>query len=256
MKTGIKEIGKNEKNIPCIVVLGMHRSGTSSLAGSLQEMGVYLGEVYQWNPHNFKGNRENHRIIDLNDQLLSYNKASWDYPPPIRKRFTWTDEQAFLRDELINDMQVQAKANQAPFWGFKDPRTLITWPFWADALNEFYLVGTFRHPLLVAASLYNRNKMPFEYAYKIWFDYNQRLIKIYKFKPFKLVNFDNPVELYNLDMAAVAAEYGLKNAECSFFEERLRNQTRDHCKNVKKLPWKVKLLYKKLQEFYLHEVRK
>ena len=55
---------------PCILILGMHRSGTSCLAGSLQQQGVYLGEVHEWNPHNLKGNRENPHIMALNEGLL------------------------------------------------------------------------------------------------------------------------------------------------------------------------------------------
>lgn len=41
-----------------VLILGMHRSGTSCLAGSLQEAGLYLGEVNTAAPHNAKGNRE------------------------------------------------------------------------------------------------------------------------------------------------------------------------------------------------------
>ena len=42
-----------------IVILGMHRSGTSCLAGCLEELGLHLGTVITSAPHNKKGNREN-----------------------------------------------------------------------------------------------------------------------------------------------------------------------------------------------------
>ena len=65
----------------CILILGMHRSGTSCLAGSLQKRGVFLGQVHEVNPHNRKGNRENQRLVDLNTKILQYNHADWDRPP-------------------------------------------------------------------------------------------------------------------------------------------------------------------------------
>jgi len=50
---------KKSTGAETVAILGMHRSGTSCLAGSLQELGLYLGEVYDQNPHNPRGNREN-----------------------------------------------------------------------------------------------------------------------------------------------------------------------------------------------------
>ena len=35
-------------NTAVICILGMHRSGTSSLAGCLQEAGLELGDVVEW----------------------------------------------------------------------------------------------------------------------------------------------------------------------------------------------------------------
>ena len=64
-----------------ILILGMHRSGTSCLAGSLQEAGLYLGEVNTTAPHNAKGNRESRTIVALHDGLLQANGGAWDAPP-------------------------------------------------------------------------------------------------------------------------------------------------------------------------------
>ena len=64
-----------------LCVLGMHRSGTSCLTGSLQEAGLYLGDCHTWNPHNLKGNRENQEIVDINDRVLADNGGAWDAPP-------------------------------------------------------------------------------------------------------------------------------------------------------------------------------
>jgi hypothetical protein len=59
-----------------ISVLGMHRSGTSSLVGSLEEAGVFLGNVQRVNPNNPKGNLEHLKIMKLHDDLLAENGGS------------------------------------------------------------------------------------------------------------------------------------------------------------------------------------
>ena len=53
-----------------LAVLGMHRSGTSALIGSLQAAGLHLGKHNTWNAHNLKGNRENNDIVQLHEELL------------------------------------------------------------------------------------------------------------------------------------------------------------------------------------------
>jgi hypothetical protein len=42
-----------------VIVLGMHRSGTSCLAGMLQSAGFHTEAVEEWSPDNNKGSREN-----------------------------------------------------------------------------------------------------------------------------------------------------------------------------------------------------
>ncbi|NCZ63572.1 MAG: sulfotransferase family protein, partial [Cellvibrionales bacterium] len=97
-----------------LCVLGMHRSGTSCLTGSLQDAGVELGDFHSWNPHNLKGNRENQKIVDINDAVLSANNAAWDQP---RHDITWPTELTTAAQKLI------ASYRDIRIFGFKDPRT-------------------------------------------------------------------------------------------------------------------------------------
>ena len=71
-----------------VCILGMHRSGTSCLAGSLEEAGLYLGDVITNTPHNLKGTRENRRIFTLHDGILGRCGGTWQHPP---ERIDWTD---------------------------------------------------------------------------------------------------------------------------------------------------------------------
>ena len=65
-------------------VLGMHRSGTSWLAGSLEERGLALGEVNESAKYNAKGNRENSELQSLHAAVLRDSGGTWrDIPRRI-----------------------------------------------------------------------------------------------------------------------------------------------------------------------------
>ena len=127
-----------------ICVLGMHRSGTSCLTGSLQQAGLTLGDCHTWNPHNRKGNRENQAFVDLHDDILRSNGGSWDRPPA---RVRWQSDHYQRARELL-----AAHADEAAF-GFKDPRALLLLAGWKALCPQLEFIGIFRHPGAVAHSL-------------------------------------------------------------------------------------------------------
>lgn len=98
------------------IILGMHRSGTSCLAGSLQQAGLTLGDVYTANPFNKKGNREHPTLMALHDEVLESNGGSWHEPPAVVQ---WQESHCQKRETFV-----QGFAGVAP-WGFKDPRALL-----------------------------------------------------------------------------------------------------------------------------------
>ena len=104
-----------------IAVLGMHRSGTSWLTGTLQEAGLSLGDCHTWNKHNEKGNRENQQFVDLHDAILAANSAAWDNPPT---KVVWGSEHVAEARRLL-----EAHAGE-PTFGFKDPRALLVLDGW------------------------------------------------------------------------------------------------------------------------------
>jgi len=66
---------------PPIIVLGMHRSGTSLVTGSLEATGMHLGEVNTAAPHNAKGNRENEELRDFHEFMITSRRFDWKTPP-------------------------------------------------------------------------------------------------------------------------------------------------------------------------------
>ncbi|HJX24749.1 MAG TPA: hypothetical protein VJ252_01225, partial [Chthoniobacterales bacterium] len=62
-----------------VVILGMHRSGTSALCGALDLLGVDFGErLMPANHANEKGYWEHEEIVRFHDDLLSSLGSRWD----------------------------------------------------------------------------------------------------------------------------------------------------------------------------------
>ena len=169
-----------------VCVVGMHRSGTSYLAGSLQEAGLYAGDVSRGDPYNRRGNREHAAIRALNDDVLQASGADWSRPP---ERVVWDEQHEWRRDRLISEFGASA-----PHWTFKDPRTLLVLSFWRAARSEIVFVGIFRHPVLVARSLGARGAMSLspEQGLRLWIVHNRRLLDLLRREPFPLLCFDAP----------------------------------------------------------------
>lgn len=145
-----------------IIVLGMHRSGTSCLMGCLQEMGVNIGDEIDPDGGmigNDKGHKENFDIISLNNEILAYN-GGHPIAPSLLTTVHYTQEHAQRRDQILE----QYISLEAPYVGFKDPRTLINFNFWEEGLEkikdkvDIQLVGTFRNPHQVVNSILSRRK--------------------------------------------------------------------------------------------------
>lgn len=237
----------NNENSP-IMVLGMHRSGTSCLAGSLQHNGLYLGDVHTWNPYNVKGNRENEKIINLNDDVMKFSGGSWDNPPTEIK---WLNDHIDIRDEVIRDLQ---RANRA--WGFKDPRTLITLPFWKDGIKNPQFVGTFRHPHAVASSLAKRSRMPLEVAVELWNTYNSKLLSIYETSPFPLISFDVTEIEYQQRVVDISHSFGLPYIPNNndFFDSKLRHNDNNFFDSEYTIPNHIITMWTYLRDLYQEQI--
>ena len=193
----------------------MHRSGTSCLAGSLQQAGLHLGDVHTANPFNRRGNREHPRVMALNDAVLAANGGRWDNPalalhwgPALRA------ERAAVLEELV--------PAQGP-WGFKDPRTVFTLPFWQEAVPAWKFAGTYRHPAAVARSLAHRNRFSHARGLALWREYNQRLLTLARRYAVPLIRFDQAPEAYRADLVGLLQHLGLEPAAADFFQPELRN---------------------------------
>lgn len=159
--------------VPSIIcILGMHRSGTSLIARLLNLLGVYLGpqnrlvEPASANP---KGFWEHRRFVNINNNIL-WKLGGHTHEPPVFSP-EWQD-QAEL-DDLRQRARSMIEEDFAgrDLWGWKDPRTCLTLPFWQRLLPPMRYVICVRHPTAVARSLIHRDRMSLVGSLNLWLVY-------------------------------------------------------------------------------------
>lgn len=158
----------------CLIVLGMHRSGTSALTGALSLAGLYPGRVlYRPTEFNAKGNFENIRITRLNDKILAVLDATWDDTLQIEKEWWKLEKIDVFRQEIITIILEELNENNSIL--IKDPRLSILLPLYLELLTRLDIKPAFvicvRNPLECAASLERRNSLPLEKSLLLWMDY-------------------------------------------------------------------------------------
>lgn len=194
----------------------MHRSGTSALSGSLEQAGVYLGEVNEHSVDNVKGNKESQAIMTLNEDLLNRSGGSWHAPPD---KIQWSALHKLTRDLIVNQF------NSHVLWGFKDPRTVLILDGWMRALTNAQLVGIFRHPFLVAESLFKRNAIQYEKGLELWIRYN-RVLKWQlenNSTSGHLLEFSVSSEEYKNQLVSLLKTLKLSTSGQDFFNPALKN---------------------------------
>lgn len=151
-----------------VLILGMHRSGTSCLAGALDLCGLHLGDVRRTGRHNAKGYFERPDVVQINDRILGLSGGAWNDPPAVARVHPHLSQQIAV---LAKDMTADRPG------GLKDPRLLLVLDAWTTAAAvPMRFVGTFRHPMAVAASLHARNGVRLEQGLALWLEYNSRLM--------------------------------------------------------------------------------
>ena len=152
------------RNQDIICVLGMHRSGTSLSTRLLNLIGVDLGSAEELTTepaaYNPKGYWEHNVPTSISDAILHRYGGSWDKPPLLPPGW----ETAAAIDDLREHAQqlVQDQFAELQLWGWKDPRSCLTLPFWQRLLPDMRYIICLRNPVDVACSLEHRDSIAAE----------------------------------------------------------------------------------------------
>ena len=136
---------------PVLVITGMHRSGTSVTAQTLQAAGLFIGERLMpahWS--NPDGHFEDLDFHELSRAIIADN----GYPCSGLLSDVRISVSISRRAEA-QALVARRRALGVP-WGWKDPRSVLLLDLWADLLPEAHFLFTFRAPWDVTDSLFRR----------------------------------------------------------------------------------------------------
>lgn len=170
----VAESGVESRRRTLVLVIGMHRSGTSTVAGALGILGATLPATgLGLSEDNPKGHFEPKEIVALHDRVLaSVAMRWWDWEKFPEAWYESPQAQAFV-DELAGI--VRAEFADAPLFVVKDPRTCLLVPLWrrvaAQLDLELVAILPVRHPDEVAGSLHARDGFPLPNSRMAWLRY-------------------------------------------------------------------------------------
>lgn len=159
-----------------LIVLGMHRSGTSCITNLLRNMGAYFGAdsiSTGQNQENPKGFWERRDMRQITDKLLFSIDADWckvenfdiDRIPKSVERSAILDFNHILED-----------LNQNSAWVLKEPRLCLLLPLLREQLSNPIAVCVYREPIEVALSLQKRNGFTLTFGLFLWEYYTKQML--------------------------------------------------------------------------------
>ncbi|CAN5764939.1 hypothetical protein BH24ACT15_BH24ACT15_27100 [soil metagenome] len=159
-----------------LVVLGMHRSGTSATAGVLNLMGAYVGpegSTVPPNEFNAKGFFERNELRAVCDQVLHSLDAEW-----------WKQSAFDVADIDLTERESARKSfadlvdelDQHRPWVIKEPRLCLLLGLFGDLLTTPVAVITHRDPVEIAMSLQTRNHIPMAMGIALWEHYMRQAL--------------------------------------------------------------------------------
>jgi hypothetical protein len=217
-----------------VVVLGMHRSGTSLVARLVNLVGPSVcraGDLLVGRTGNPRGHWESRSMNAFNDELLAALGATWYCPP--------NPEAAGIR-ELVTahgarGLATLHRVHPSRPWVWKDPRTSVLMPFWSSVLRGrvAYVVAV-RHPLEVGDSLASRDGFTPMLSLSLWERYTRQAIQGASGSPLLMCTYDQVIAeplawcarlagfLTDLGVAAQPNEAAI----ASFVSDELRHSSR------------------------------
>ena len=162
-----------------VLVIGMHRSGTSLTTAVLQGLGAALSEdLVEHNEFNANGYFESRAVMELHDRILATLGSSWRTPitsKPFPPQWWNSAEIEPLKSELKRLVYYETQRTVG-IWAVKDPRASRLLPLWNAVLDELHLDSKYllsvRDPAEVARSLEHRDGIGSDLSDLLWLEHN------------------------------------------------------------------------------------
>lgn len=155
----------------CIMVLGMHRSGTSALTRAISLLGAALPKnMLPPDPDNEKGFWESAPLMALHENMLAEGGSRWDDWRSFDPNNIATARLQFYHAEIAR--LIDEEYGSAPLFVLKEPRISRFVPLYAEILERMHIDVRYvlieRNPLAVIGSLAKRNGMTTGFSSLLW----------------------------------------------------------------------------------------
>lgn len=155
----------------CVLVLGMHRSGTSALTRLFNLMGADISRVIlPPKADNESGFWESKTLMRIHEKMMASAGMHWDDITRFPARWFGSDTAKRFQSEVLSVLR--SDFSDSPLFVIKDPRMCRLMPFWYAVLEAFetepLCALIIRNPLEVAESLRTRNDFSLEKSLMMW----------------------------------------------------------------------------------------
>jgi len=185
---------------PLLLVVGMHRSGTSLLGSLLRACGVSTpGPLIPGDVHNPEGYFERADVTALQEQLLIDLERWWPSPrgmQPLPQDWLESPRGQQALTDLVDLLQSDVESQQGA-WAIKDPRSSLLLPLWKAACQQLgvplQLLLAVRDPAEVMVSLVRRDQavtgMDGWRAQRLWWHHNAQVLRNGVDLPLQVVSY-------------------------------------------------------------------
>lgn len=196
-----------------VLVLGMHRSGTSAISRTMNILGCDLPRTLMpRGPGNDLGHWESQAIADYNDTILNRlgsNWIDWQAFDP-----NWYDAPAFHGEVETAAALLSAEFPSSSFFVLKDPRMARLASFWLAVLDhlkiETSIIIPVRNPLDVARSLETRDGLRTDYAKLLWMRYTLDAEYATRDRARIFVSYDRLIDSPEVTVGKIASHFGFE----------------------------------------------
>ena len=173
-----------------VVVLGMHRSGTSALTRILNLLGLPLchdADLMMGQHDNPAGHWESASLCDFNERILATYGGEWEEPPRLPSGWERSPKMRALESDA---RELFDSVHPTEEWVWKDPRTCLTLPFWVPIIRPTAALFVIRDPGAIAASLKRRSNIPTSVGLALWERYTRSALQVARGLPVVVVRYE------------------------------------------------------------------
>lgn len=192
-----------------VLILGMHRSGTSAIAGISHLLGAAapatMMEPAGDNPTGFW---ESEDVTHLNEAILTASGGSWYDCLALDPNSLNAEMQQSIDSHCAS--AVTREFGDAPLFVLKDPRLSLLVDLWLPTFAALEVVVApvlmLRHPAEVIASLRRRDLMPSDVAAPLWLHYTLEAERCTRNLPRAVLSYDQLFQDWRGCLARITAE--------------------------------------------------